>query len=388
MTKRLWWQKPKLRTDEEHQRSRKVSWLELFFDLFFVVVISKLSHNLAKDISLAGVSQFIFLFIPIWWVWIGIIYYNERFETEGIEHRLFTFMQMLPVAGLAVFAEHGLGETSIGFALSYVVARAIITFLWWRGGYHEKSFRPTSRRFVTGMSIAIALFVVSIFVPPPERFILWGIGLLIEIITPIFTIKHQTTLPKFSTSKLPERLGLFIIIVLGESVVGVVEGLIVKEHISPLTFLTGVLSMALVFGLWCVYFDFVACKPPKSGVGWAFLWGYSHMPLVIGLTATGAGILNVLAHRGTIVPSRVRLLITGSLALSLAIIGLLETTLQREENEHIHSRLSPVLKLITSAVAGVLNFWGRGLGAIALLSILLVLVVLQIGYSFLAWLWL
>ncbi|HHP7232281.1 MAG TPA: low temperature requirement protein A, partial [Xenococcaceae cyanobacterium] len=174
-----------------------------------------------------------------------------------------------------------------------------------------------------------------------------------------------------------------------ESVVGVVEGLTVKEHISLLSVSTGVLSMALVFGLWCVYFDFVACKPPKSGMGWAFVWGYSHMPLVIVLTGTGVGILNVIADQGTIVPHQVRLLIASSVALFLAIIGLLEITLQKDDrHEHIHSRLSPVFKWITSAVMAVLSFWGRGLGAIALLSILVALVILQIGYSLLGWLFL
>jgi low temperature requirement protein LtrA len=317
MAKRIWWQKPQIRTDEEQHLHRKVSWLELFFDLVFVVIIAELSHTLAIDVSWVGAGKYTLLFLPAWWVWIGATYYNERFETEGIENRLFTFLLILSVAGLAVFSHHGLGETSVGFALSYVFARSIVTFLWWRAGYHQPSFRPTAKRFVIGSSISIAFFILSVFVPPPTRFILWVIGLFIDINTPIFTVKYQAKLPKFSSSRLPERYGLFMIIVLGEAVVSVVQGLAAKEHFNFADAITGILGMTLTFGIWWIYFDFVARRPPKPATGWVFAWGYLHMPLVMSVTATAAGINNVIASKATVLPLNVRCLICGSLAISL-----------------------------------------------------------------------
>ncbi|NJL47546.1 MAG: low temperature requirement protein A [Leptolyngbyaceae cyanobacterium SM2_5_2] len=164
MAKRVWWQHPTLRTDEEQTHERRVTWLELFFDLFFVVVIAELAHSLAENISWAGVGAFVFLFLPVWWVWIGATYYNERFETEGFENRLFTFLQMIPIAGLAVFAHYALSKTAVEFALSYALARLIITYLWWQGGRCDRRFRPTARWFVAGFSLSILLFVASVFV--------------------------------------------------------------------------------------------------------------------------------------------------------------------------------------------------------------------------------
>ncbi len=66
--KRSWWQKPALRADEEFELHRAVTWLELFFDLVFVV-IARLAHNLAADISIHGALTFVFMFISVWWVW-------------------------------------------------------------------------------------------------------------------------------------------------------------------------------------------------------------------------------------------------------------------------------------------------------------------------------
>jgi low temperature requirement protein LtrA len=384
MAKRIWWQKPQIRTDEEQHLHRKVSWLELFFDLIFVVIIAELSHNLAIDVSWVGAGKYILLFLPAWWVWIGATYYNERFETEGIENRLFTFLLILSVAGLAVFSHHALGETSVGFALSYVFARSIVTVLWWRAGYHQPSFRPTAKRFVIGSSISIALFILSVFVPPPTRFIFWVIGLFIDINTPIFTLKHQAKLPKFSSSRLPERYGLFMIIVLGEAVVSVVQGLAAKEHFDFAHAITGILGMTLTFGIWWIYFDFVARRPPKPAIGWVFAWGYLHMPLVMSVTATAAGINNVIASKATVLPLNVRYLICGSLAISLAVIALLETTLRRDEDEPAHPIWSPGLKLAAAVVTLILGLFG-GLGAIALLSLLVILLAIQMSYGL--WVW-
>lgn len=385
MIKDIWWQKPQLRQDEEQQLERKVGWLELFFDLVFVAVMRELAHYLSDHISPGGVGSFILLSIPVWWIWVGATYYNERFETEGLESRVFTFIKMLPVGGLAVFIHHGLGETSVGFALSYAVAHAVVTYLWWRGGYHDRNFRPTAKRFVIGYSVSICLFIISVFVPPPQRFVLWGIGLTIDLLTPLSTIKQQAVLPKFSTSRLPERFGLFVMIVLGESVIGVVEGVSKSENLSLMTAFTGILGMTLVFSFWWVYFDFIARRPFKPSMGYSFAWGYLHMPLVIAITATGAGIVHVIANENTALSDNVRILIGCSVAVFLAVIGLIEITLRRKENELTDPILSPSLKWGAALLAIILGLLGKGLSSLVFLMLLILLVAVQIGYGLYVW---
>ncbi len=104
------WQRPILRTDEEQGLEQKATWLELFYDLVFVVVIAELAHTLSEEINLVSLGTFTFLFIPIWWVWIGVTFYNERFKSNDVSYRLFLFLQMIPVAAMAVFADDALGE--------------------------------------------------------------------------------------------------------------------------------------------------------------------------------------------------------------------------------------------------------------------------------------
>ncbi|HEY9880431.1 MAG TPA: low temperature requirement protein A [Leptolyngbyaceae cyanobacterium] len=385
MTRRIWWQRPVLRTDEEDERERRVTWLELFFDLLFVVVIAELSHGLATHVTWDGVGTYIFLFLHVWWVWIGATYYNERFETDGFENRFFTFLQMLPIAGMAVFAHYALGKTAVGFALSYALARIIITSLWWRGGRYDRRFRPTSRYFVAGFSLSIGLFLLSVFVDPPVRFWLWSMGLIVDTLTPLLTLRSQAQLPPFSTSKLPERFGLFVLIALGESVVGTVQGLAAQENLSLLTGITGILGLLLAFGLWWIYFDFINRRPPKRGTGWTFAWGYLHLPLIAAIAAAGAGVLNVIADEDGMLGENVILLIGSSVGLALIAMGLLELTLAWSPNEPTHPRLSPALKFAAGAIALLLGLWNNDISVIVLQLLLLFLVVVQMVYGLYVW---
>lgn len=383
MVGRTWWQKPRIRRDEE--RDRRVSWLELFYDLVFVVVIAELSHYLFEHLSWEGLGGFIFLFLPVWWVWVGAAIYNDRFETAGLEARVFTFLHLLTVSGLAIFTHDGLGKTSVGYALSYAAARGITTFLWLQAGYHEPIFRPTAVRYGIGFGTASGLFVLSAFISPPQRFVLWTMGLVIDFITPVFTFKHQAALPRFTSSRLPERFGLFVIIVLGESVVAVVNGLAQLPEFSLLNAATGILGLTVAFGVWWMYFDFVARRPHRPFVGWVYAWNYLHLPLVMAIAATGAGILKVItASQEEGIPDSTRVLLAGAMAVSLTAIALLEATLRRTKNEP-SLLVSIGLKLGAGTVAIGLGLWSRELGAIALLGSLVLLIAIQMSYSFYTW---
>ena len=69
------------------------------------------------------------------------------------------------------------------------------------------------------------------------------------------TLKKQRTLPNFSLSKLPERLGLFVLIVIGETLVGVIRGVARHHHFSFRVVSEGIAGAAISFAIWWIYFD-------------------------------------------------------------------------------------------------------------------------------------
>ncbi|MBT8195701.1 MAG: low temperature requirement protein A [Bacteroidia bacterium] len=385
MARRPLFEKPTLRIDEDLNQERKVSWIELFYDLVFVVSIAEIAHKLAADYSFTTFYKFILLFIPVWWVWINSTYYNERFETNGLENRIFYFLKMLAIAAMAVYIHDALGETSVQFALAYSGARLILLGMWMRATYYSKRFRPTGYRYIIGFSISILLFIGSIFVEPPMRFVIWGIALTIDLLVPFTTLKLEAQLPQFSKSKLPERFGLFIIIVLGESIVGIVKGLAEQHHLDSHMISNFVLGFSIAFGLWWIYFDFIARRNSKPTTASSFAWGYLHLPFVIFVTAIGSGILVLVSTESHYLPAEVIILMCLSLGLCLITLGLIETTLERLPNEFTHPFWSPAIKIITGVISIILMFFCYSMDLHLLMGLMILLVGINMLYGAYGW---
>lgn len=383
------WQRPALRTDEDFHQDRSVSSLELFFDLVFVVIIARLAHHLAGHVDVAGVVGFAAQFLAVFWVWNGFTYYAERFESNGLENRLFTFLAIVPVGGLAVFGEEGLGTTYVGFALAYLLARGVNQAGWIRAGIHVPVFRATSARFFTGYALATVIILTSFAMSGPVRIVMFAVAVVVDISTPYFTVSTQSDLPRLSTSKFPERFSLFTIIVLGESVVGVIVGLSElqeQRELDAAGIVAGVLGLAIGFAMWWIYFDFVARRSPRPVFVTALFWVYLHIAGLAAITAIGVGVSVAIAdaENGSLSdPSRY--LLVGSVALGLLGVAALETTLARDEFEPTHERLSPALKVGPAALVGLLGILDLGWSTIWLFLLLLAGLAVPMGYGAYVW---
>lgn len=380
-----WWDKPQLRRDEDEGNERKVGFLDLFYDLIFVVAVAQLAHDLAHHPDLVHAGRFALLFAAVWWLWIGNTFYVDRFETLDVSHRVFTFLQMMPVVGLAVFAQGAFADTRLEFAVAYCMGRSLLIYLWWRGGHHDQAARPATDGYVTGFSLGLVPWIVSFFVPHPLAAWLWLLGLLIDLSVPSLLVKRLHLLPKFSHSRLAERFGLFTIIVLGESVAGTVNGLGALEDVTALGQLTALLAMILAFELWWIYFDMVPRERIKAGF-WPVLGrSYLHYPLLGAIAASGAGVLSLVGHEGEVLGAGRRALLFGSLAIAfLAMFGL--------SRVHDYQPLFQGARFRTEAcmVGGGLLFallalWGPDLDAVPTLIVAVTITLVPIVWG--AWHW-
>jgi low temperature requirement protein LtrA len=309
--------------------NRHATWLELFYDLVFVVVIFQLAHNLEEDFSLYGFLGFLALFVPVWWSWTGAVFYATRFDTDDLGHRILVLLQMVGAAFLAVTVSDGLGDDSVGFALSYAAIRIILVLEYVRTGI-SKSFssaNPLIRRYSIGFLCAAIVWIISVFIPPPFRFILWAIGLAIDFATPITAGRlHSQFAPHIS--HLPERMGLFTIIVLGESVLEIIAGLQNREFDIYSMLILG-LGLSIPFGLWWLYFDSVDGAPiralrEKGRIGLYLLWLFGHFPLVVAITSVGVGLGHITSSAHELaLPYSEQWLVSGSVAMSLGAQGVL-----------------------------------------------------------------
>lgn len=378
---------PTLRSAEAAGVERHATWLELFYDLIFVAAISQLATRLSADYSPAGICQFVLLFVPIWWAWVGHTFYLSRFDTEDLGDRLLTMVQMTAVASLAIHLPNALETTSAGFALSYAAIRFILVAKYVRVGRHVPVVRPLTNRYVRGFGAAVILWTLSVLVPLPWRFWLWGLAMVIDFAAPLTAGQLHVRFPPH-LSHLPERFGLFTIIVIGEAVVSVVFG-IGKTGLTFVSATAGFMGLLISFALWWGYFEgargaMTRRLQAREHVKYYQLWLYAHLPLLMGITAVAVGIKHVIALQ----PSEALhadegWLLCSSVGLTvLALSAIFIASAQEQEGQVIHRLTRPYYLIAFLGIAtGSLSSSFPG---VAILGILTLLCIAQIVVSLVA----
>lgn len=356
----------------------------------YVVIIAQLSHALAEHTNLSGIATFVFLFTIVYWAWVNGAMYHDLHGNNDIRTRVFTFLQMFTVAAMAVFAQNAMGGGSVGFALAYAAFQLILTWLWWRTGVYLPEHRALSRPYSIVLLITSLLYIVSILVPAPWRFILWGLALVIDLAAPLVIAirtdaagQEELRRTLLLSPSVVERFGLFTIIVLGEVIVGVVSGVAGHQHLGGLVGVTAALGMVIAIGLWWVYFDFVSGRhpiaQPFAGLGWI----YFHLPVTIGIAAVGASVLNAVEHAGEPLSSDVRWLLVGAIAAALVGIALIMQILDIPASYRSLYRRGSILTLVAGVVVLVLGM--TPIGTVPLLLALIALLLAPALYGLVIW---
>ena len=387
---RIWWQPPKNIRDREAER--QVTFLELFYDLVYVVLVAQLAHSLAEHVDPAGVAGFAFLFVIVWIAWLNGSLYHDLHGNNDIRTRVFTFLQMATVAAMAVFAHSAFGAGSAGFALSFAAYQLVLTWLWWRTGVYDPNHRPLSQAYSLTFLISTLLFITSAFVPIPWRFYLWGVALLLSLGAPFLNVIQGRSNPEiqaqlaigYSVSpSVVERFGLLTIIVLGEVIVGVVSGLAEHHDLDWQIGLTAALGMLVAIGLWWIYFDAISHHAPIDKPGKTLTWMSLHLPMTIGIVAAGAAVLNVVEHAGEGLAADVRWLLVGAVATALISIAILMRSIQIPPEHFPLYRRTGIITFVSGVM--ILLFGFSTLNTIPLLMVVILLLVAPTLYGISVW---
>lgn len=105
---------------------------------------------------------------------------------------------------------------------------------------------------VRPLNLAAVLWLISALVPAPTRFVLWALAFAIDLGTPWAAVQHTVRVPT-DAAHLPERFGLFTLILLGESVVAVLQGTESQDDWTPVAAAPCILASsfwAWAFSVW------------------------------------------------------------------------------------------------------------------------------------------
>ncbi len=313
--------------DSNSERERHASWLELFFDLVFVLAVSQVAHVLNAHTDLGGTLKFLALFVPVWWSWVGFTFYADRFETDETVYRVLMFAGMLLVAALSINLENAFSDGGDApFIVCYALVLLTLVVLYARSAYHVPLARRLSLQFVGGLGGTAVLCLLSLFFEPPIRYIIWAIAIVLALVTPFVNFKKTRLIP-FDLSHIPERFGLFTIIVLGEAVLATANGA-AKVNWTLETIAAAAIGFAMAACIWWLNFDFAEDDAIKSdSLVPRVVYLYGNFFLVASIVALGIGVEHAIIETSQYPHLKLSTLalLCGSIALYLAVITVIRT---------------------------------------------------------------
>jgi len=260
-----------------------VSWFELFYDLVVVAAVSMTNDVFLSKPSLATAALGAVTMTALAWVWFLTTLYNNLFPGQDIVRRLLLVAQMaaIAIAGLAVDQERGLENRDglIAYAVALVIVAALIA---WGG---RSTHTPIQVRSIVPILGAAAICVVGALDADSRS----GLYLVVAVLVSMLPIlvsqysqwQHRSML---RLEHLRERLGLFVLIILGLGFAELLDalrstGAIPRADLFALLFI-------LSFAVWWIYFDGTFSEHTDlTSVRWR-LTLLAHLTLVFGIGGT------------------------------------------------------------------------------------------------------
>jgi low temperature requirement protein LtrA len=263
---------------------RHATWLELFFDLIFVVALRDAGEILSEahdgHIAPQQYLNFVLVFLPLWWIWAGHTIYANRFDTDSRLHRLSTLLIMFLLVVISAQISAGAQDHYALAVACYCGARLIIAAMYFvsRRKHHDRGGFATTVGTVFAVGAAISLS--SVLLEPPWSYVVFCAGILFDMAALVLLDRRLHAVPTH-TAHLIERVGLLTIIMLGESVISISAAL-ADIAWNRSNVVAAICGFVMVSAIWWIYYDsFHLLERRRLATGHSIL--YSHFFLFIGL---------------------------------------------------------------------------------------------------------
>jgi low temperature requirement protein LtrA len=294
------------RRDEE----QRATFFELFFDLVYVFAVTQLSHHLLKDLGWSGAAETAFMLVALYWAWNYTTWMTNWFDPDTVPVRLVLVFVMLASLLMAVAIPEGFGEHALLFACAYsglqIGRNAFVVVVTPRGPFNQ-NFRKILAWSVLSAPLWLAGGIVD---ADGFRWVLWLGALGLDLAAPLvaYWLPGAGAAPmsqwQIEGAHFGERFQLFVIIVLGESVV--LAGATASDKGLSMDVVAALLLAFLSStALWWLYFDQVAgtvleriraATAEERGRIGRDIYTYLHLPVIAGIVLVAVGDELVLGH--------------------------------------------------------------------------------------------
>jgi low temperature requirement protein LtrA len=352
----------------------RVTPLELFFDLVFVLALTQCTQLMADEPTASGVAKGLLVLGVLWWAWVGYAWLTSVLNPEEGVVRIAIFAAMAALLVVSLCVPQAFGDSALLFALAYAVVRAAHIVLFRIASRDDPALRRSVGGLAASTAIGVSILVAAAFTDGLLQGALWALALALDMAGPLlFGADGWKLMP----AHFAERHGLIVIIALGESIVAIGAGAELSVDFGVVAAAVG--GIVVAAALWWLYFDVVAIVAERR-LSQATMgqeqntmardsYSFLHFPMVAGIVLIALGLKKTLGHVEEplkVVPAAA--LMGGSALYLLAHVAF------RWRNVHTlapHRLGCAVLLLALVPVAVAIP----SLAALALLAVVLVLLI-------------
>lgn len=283
------------------REGERVTPLELFFDLVFVLAITQCTSLMAHHPTWSGLAQGLLVLGMLWWSWTGYAWLTSVLDPEEGAVRLVMFGAMAALLLVSICVPEAFGDLALAFALIYGVVRAAHIALFMLASPDDDGLRHSVLALAASSTIAVALLALASLFDGLAQGALWLLALGLDMGGPyVFGSEGWKLVP----GHFAERHGLIVIIALGESIVAIGLG---AEHALDFGIAAAaVLGVGLTAAMWWIYFDIVAIvsarRLAETEAGRAQnelardSYSYVHLVMVAGIVLVALGMKKTIGH--------------------------------------------------------------------------------------------
>jgi low temperature requirement protein LtrA len=283
------------------REGERVTPLELFFDLVFVLAITQCTALMSHHPSWPGIAQGLLVLGILWWGWVGYAWLTSVIDPEEGAVRLVIFAAMAALLIVSLCVPEAFGHLGLTFALAFGVFRVAHIALFMLAGREDDALRHSVQGLATSTALAIVLLAAASLFDGLAQGALWALALFLDMAGPYFFGSDGW---KLVPGHFAERHGLIVIIALGESIVAIGVGAAGALNLGIGT--VAVLGVALAAAMWWIYFDVVALVSARR-LGEAEegrvrnelardSYSYVHLGMVAGIVLVAFGLKTSIAH--------------------------------------------------------------------------------------------
>jgi low temperature requirement protein LtrA len=278
----------------------RVTPLELFFDLVFVLAITQCTALMYHHPTWEGLGQGLLVLALLWWSWGGYAWLTSVLDPEDDAVRIAMFAAMAGLLLASICIPQAFGDLAVEFAIAYGIVRAAHIALFVLASRDDLDLRHSVGTLAVSTTIGVGLLLAGALVGGSGQTVLWVIALVLDVGGPFF---FGAAGWKLVAGHFAERHGLIIIIALGESIVAIGAG---SHGLDWGKATAAVLGIGLAAAMWWIYFDVVAivagrrlaeAEPGRVQNEMARdSYSYMHFLMVAGIVLAALGLKTTLAH--------------------------------------------------------------------------------------------